>query len=273
MTSPNTSASTTDAPMRALHAAGDEPTFEPATCAVHGDFMQRTLDTGLGHVIRGECPACRERRIELATSAERREREAVALLQRRQMLSAAGIPPRFANKGFDGYEPVTVGAQKNLRVCKGFVEQFPDQLANGTTLVLTGQPGTGKTHLAAAVVRGVIEQHGHQARYIGASDLMRSIKETYRAGSARTEREVIAEFANIDLLVIDEVGIQVGSDTEKMLMFEVFNGRYAQMKPTVLLSNLTAEELAAYLGDRIMDRFREGGAVLVFNWQSRRGAA
>lgn len=58
-----------------------------------------------------------------------------------------------------------------------------------------------------------------------------------------------------------------------MLLFDVLNERYERRKPTLMLSNLTAQEVAAYLGERVMDRLREdGGRVIVFDWESHRGA-
>ena len=66
--------------------------------------------------------------------------------------------------------------------------------------------------------------------------------------------------------------VQFGSDAEKLLLFDVLNERYERRKPTLMLSNLTAQEVAAYLGERVMDRLREdGGEVVVFDWASHRG--
>jgi DNA replication protein DnaC len=69
---------------------------------------------------------------------------------------------------------------------------------------------------------------------------------------------------------MDEVGVQVGSEHEKMLLFEIINERYQECRSTVLISNLTREEIAGYLGQRVMDRFAEGGAVVAFDWDSHR---
>jgi len=75
--------------------------------------------------------------------------------------------------------------------------------------------------------------------------------------------------------VIDEVGASRDNDFERMSIFEVVNKRYEEMKPTVLVSNLSAAKFEASVGDRTADRLREGGGfVLLFEWESaRRGAA
>ncbi|MNL75123.1 DNA replication protein DnaC [compost metagenome] len=75
------------------------------------------------------------------------------------------------------------------------------------------------------------------------------------------------------MLVLDEIGVQHGTDTERMLMFSILNERYNQMKPTILISNLAREPLEKYLGERAFDRMREGGGrMVVFDWESYRGA-
>jgi DNA replication protein DnaC len=74
------------------------------------------------------------------------------------------------------------------------------------------------------------------------------------------------------LLIIDEIGVQFGSPFETNLMFDILNERYEKLRPTLLLSNLTAPEIKAFLGERIYDRLREdGGQFVPFDWQSHRG--
>jgi DNA replication protein DnaC len=102
---------------------------------------------------------------------------------------------------------------------------------------------------------------------------VRHIKDTYRKDSIRSESEAIDDLVAPGLLILDEVGVQVGSEHEKMLVFEIINERYQACRSTILISNLNREELTAYLGDRIMDRFNEAGAVVAFDWASYRGKA
>lgn len=75
-----------------------------------------------------------------------------------------------------------------------------------------------------------------------------------------------------DLLILDEVGVQHGSDTEKLILFEIINGRYEAARPTIVISNLDAAGLEQFLGERAFDRLREGGGrLVVFDWESHRG--
>ena len=61
----------------------------------------------------------------------------------------------------------------------------------------------------------------------------------------------------IHLLILDEVGVQFGSEFEKQLLFDVLNERYEKLKPSILLSNIPREQLADYLGifDNKIDGF------------------
>ncbi len=119
--------------------------------------------------------------------------------------------------------------------------------------------------------RHQIAQKGRTSLFISVMAAIRRVKETYSKKSEETEQEAIDRFLQPDLLILDEVGVQFGSDTEKMILFEIINGRYENMMPTIIISNLTAQELGAFIGDRVMDRMTEGGGVvLAFDWDSKR---
>ena len=79
-------------------------------------------------------------------------------------------------------------------------------------------------------------------------------------------------WANIDLLVIDEVGIQFGTDTERMILYEILDLRYEAMRPVILTTNITdLKSLEKLLGERIIDRLFEGESkIVLFEWESHR---
>ena len=193
-----------------------------------------------------------------------------------RLLDGLNIPARFENCTLQNYEPVNDDAKRALKVCQAYASRWPERLQKGGGLVMCGKPGTGKNHLALAIARHAITEHQSSAVFTTALKIAREYKSTWSKGSSRTEDEVIRYFTKPDLLIIDEVGVQFGSDAEKLIMFEIINTRYERMKPTILISNQTREELSAFIGERVLDRMSDGGGcTLSFTWDSYRskGAA
>ena len=182
----------------------------------------------------------------------------------------ANIPKRFAQSSFDNYLETKQSA-KAKRICKAYADRWQDRKASGGGLILCGKPGTGKNHLACAIINQVIEQHQDSALLTTALRIVRKIKSTWNKDSDESEADAIHFYINKELLVIDEIGVQFGSESEKIILFEIINGRYEEMKPTILISNLSENELSDYTGERVVDRMREGGgAVIAFDWESYR---
>ncbi len=247
----------------------EPPETVAATCPTHGDYEARIFRMPFGDAepFKSNCPECLRERQERADAeakeeAARRERQHVEALFHR-----SGIPARYVGCTLDNYITETAGQKRALDIARRYVEAFPSR---GASLVLCGKPGTGKTHLACAVGRAVTERR-HSVVFETVIAAIRHIKDTYRKDSERSESEAVDDFLRPDLLILDEVGAQIGSEHEKLLLFEIINERYQACRATILISNLTREELNTYLGDRVMDRFRESGAVVAFDWASYRG--
>lgn len=220
-----------------------------------------------------ECPKCVQKDIDFEMSEAGRKVAAgrrAALSQ--QLLKRAAIPPRFTSKRLDNFTATVPGQHKALSVASEYVQQFDGK--SGQSLIFCGGVGSGKTHLSVGIAHELIEQ-GHLCIFTSVIGAIRSVKETYSRDSQITEREAINNLIQPDLLILDEVGVQFGSDTEKLILFEIINGRYEAMKSTILISNLAMDSLTEYLGERVVDRLREdGGRMVVFDWPSfRRQAA
>jgi DNA replication protein DnaC len=159
--------------------------------------------------------------------------------------------------------------------CERYAETFPALAKRGTNLLLVGPMGTGKTGLACAIANHVVREHAASAIFISAYGAVRHQRDTWRK-RGKTETEALADLIDPDLLVLDEVGVQVGSDSEMLMLFEVLNGRYANRQPTVLISNLPAQgehSLRAFLGERLWSRYTDDASfVLACDWPNLRGA-
>ena len=239
--------------------------LEARQCEQHGPYEARVFDL-MGRAIVGGCPECaKQLAAEEAAREEankRREREATVS----RMMTASHIPARFSDKTLDSFAAETDKQKSALAVARGLATTK----TAGVSAIFCGRPGTGKTHLACGACRAFIES-GRSARFVTVLAAIRHIRDTYRKDSQRSESEALQDLLRPDLLVLDEVGVQVGSEHEKMMLFEIINERYQECRSTILISNLTRAELSEYLGQRVMDRFAEGGAVVAFDWDSHRG--
>ena len=194
-------------------------------------------------------------------------------------LGYSGVPPRMARKGFAHFITDTAERAQRLNHVKQFAEAVVAGESDGRWLLMIGPTGVGKSHLAAASVRAAIAGK-RSAVFASAMLVMQVVKESYRVGSDTSERAAVAKWVEPDLLVIDELGVQRGTDFERTMMTELLNRRYEQLKSTVLISNLPLEapagraSLSELLGDRVISRMREVADVLVFTGEDyRRGAA
>lgn len=245
-----------------------------ANCPEHGAYTARVTEYAIldkPTVITSGCPKCASERKAQAQRAEEAQRSTERQRRIDWLLGNSGIPARFVDRSFETYRAEEQGQKIALAVCKGFAEKWPDRWKAGASLVLTGGPGTGKTHLACAIANGVMRDHLATVAFGTVASFLRHVKSTYAKDSQRSEQDAINDLLEPDLLILDEVGVQIGSEHEKLLMFEVLNSRYQDLRPSILISNLDIAEMETFLGHRVMDRYRECGSVLGFDWQSFRG--
>lgn len=239
-----------------------------AKCDKHGEYEEFVV---IGKDFRGNetrlssrCPHCLKFSIEQVDAQLR-------TLKVSDLLGKAGVARRFEHCDFDNYKPVNDAATKNLSTCRRYADSWQERLTAGTGLVLTGSCGTGKNHLAVSITKKIIHDHLARVEITDVMRITRAVKSTWRSNSERTEDDVLDYYAGLDLLIIDEVGVQLGTPSEMTILQEVINARYESVLPTILISNLTFEQLQESIGERIVDRVTDGGRNrLAFNWESYR---
>ncbi|MEN3158272.1 ATP-binding protein [Alkalimonas sp. NCh-2] len=252
-----------------MNFASDMPT-KPETkhCAKHGDYQVRYLPMGNRFLLNEQCPKCAAEANASREAEELAEQKRLASEHLRRQRLEAGVSVRNCDVGFEDYFPNDQFQAANLKT----IQEFTQTVASGGrgNIVMTGGVGTGKTMLACAVVNALLRK-GKRCRIIKLIDLIREFKDTWRKGSETNETKLIKHFSTLDLLVIDEVGMQFDSDTEKLFIFDVVDGRYQNMLPTVMISNLDIYGVKQAIGERVVDRLREdGGKVLAFQGASQR---
>lgn len=250
------------------------PTDYQGQCDIHGNFTGHCTFL-FGREIKSQCPECEKAR-EAKEAEERAEqdRQRILDIERKRIeakLGRAAIPARFQGKRFDDYQADTDGQRKALALCKGYADDFATHYDDGRCLMLLGRVGCGKTHLASAIVWHLCTQTKFSGVYRTLPSLVQDIRATYGKDVDFTEADIHNVLGSCSLLVLDEIGATKSSEFELALLFTIINGRYESKLPTVIVSNLAPKELHTAIGERCVDRLREGGGIIVaFDWESKR---
>lgn len=178
-----------------------------------------------------------------------------------------GVSVRHIDCGFETYDAVTEPQKASLEA----VKSIKDSVLTGEyrNLIMIGSVGTGKTHLGQSLVVEVLRLK-KSARYTTMARIIRHVRGSWDRDSGYSEKQAYSDYQNETLLVIDEVGVQANTENERNIIFEVINERYESCLPTVIICNLTKDELVATLGDRTIDRLRHNGKMIGMSWESAR---
>ena len=140
-----------------------------------------------------------------------------------------------------------------LKDFNGAIRQFIRSWVQKPTagLFIFGCVGTGKTHLAAAILRGLLEaQAGVDFRRC--AQFFASLQESYRANTS--SEEIVGDLENPQFLILDDVGSGALSDHERRFTLELIERRINQNRPTILTSNWSRQEIGEKMDARISSR-------------------
>jgi len=200
---------------------------------------------------------------ELSREAARKlaeERKAVRQERTNGLLRRAAIPARYGDAGLN---PKVREQSVAYAEGRAFVDSFQARLKNGAGMVVWGDVGTGKTHLACGIANALISK-SHSVLYCTALEAVMLVKSSWKRGTdGMTEYDIYSRFGDPELLIIDEIGVQMGSDFERMVLTSIADIRSRNCLPTIIISNLNPEEIYGLLGERMFDRLVGFGANVV----------
>ena len=139
-------------------------------------------------------------------------------------------------------------------------------------ILLLGQPGCGKTHLAIALAIRAVEA-GYRGYFTTADAMTKTLPRADHDGTAPTK---IKAYTAPTVLVIDDVGlIPLRTGAEAAWFFEVVNTRYNKGHPTIVATNRGASDWGDIFGDTtitaaMLDRLLHRCAVINITGDSYR---
>jgi DNA replication protein DnaC len=98
------------------------------------------------------------------------------------------------------------------------------------------------------------------------------IKDTFRPDSEQSELSLVKKYTDAGLLVLDEIQEKGSTQFEDRKITQIVDSRYMHERPTILIANYSRNEFAESLSPAILDRIRENGCGLYFDWESYRNA-
>jgi DNA replication protein DnaC len=158
-----------------------------------------------------------------------------------RMLSRARIPTRYEHCTLDSY--VVSGPRGDDRTLAGahlrarkFVEDYHVK-APGTGLLFTGSVGVGKTHLAAGILKKLIQERGVQGIFCDYRELLKEVQNSYNPSVAATEMGILRPVFEAEVLVLDELGASKPTEWVWDTVAQVLNARYNDLKTTIITTN------------------------------------
>lgn len=178
------------------------------------------------------------------------------------LLARAKIPDRYKDSTLTNYicEPGNVTQQAAVHYSLHLIEDYP---LSERGLMLIGPTGVGKTHLAVAILKGLITK-GVPSLFCETTSLLKHIQRSYSPLSQLSEMEILHPVFKAEVLLLDELGALTPSEWVLGTLLDLVNARYNDMKLTIFTSNYgdqavgrAGQTLADRIGVRVRSRIHE----------------
>ena len=170
-----------------------------------------------------------------------------------RLMGSGGVGERFRSRSFATFRE-SPATSRAVAVCRRFCAAVKrDPKVPG--LLLTGDCGTGKTHLAVAILRETAEA-GIPGMFVVVPDLLAKLRASFGQKDGKAG-ELVETAKNAPLLVLDDLGAEDPKPWVVELVYVLINHRYEHMLPTVITTNYDGTRIGAVFGKRVQSRLAE----------------
>lgn len=179
----------------------------------------------------------------------------------------SGLSKRMKGYTLSSFNPFAnpPSSTKAMEKVQGYLKGWEENREAGRGLYFCGGVGTGKTHLAVAVMNELIARKRVPSLFVTVPELLDNLRGAYN-DPGRDIDEWMDAVKNADLLVLDDLGSERPTEWVQERIFVIVNHRYRETLPTLFTSNIGPKDLAVQLGERTASRI-----IAMCDWISLEG--
>ncbi len=189
------------------------------------DLMEKHMGPGREHE---NCPDTESSLQDVIISPE--------IIENRK-LARWNIPPLYRRCTFENYQD-----SPNLVAS---IREYADE---GDSILMTGRTGRGKTHMAVAALRHIGEKN---SQYLHATDFLVRLR---NAAANHGDHALLKSYTDYSVLVLDDFGAEKMSEYSSQMILLLIEARMANLKRTIITTNLSLEQIAEAFDERIVSR-------------------
>ena len=169
------------------------------------------------------------------------------------------VPPRYRLCSFDSFE-TTTATQPLVKALHKWVSNMPQNMEEGMGLYISGDVGTGKTHLAVATLKEVIKQHELSGLFL-TYDMFCEMVYDSRDGELPEMygEENLLKYTRrtYDVVVIDNFNADRVTDYMIKMTADLIQSRYDTQLPTIFTSSERIDKIGGLFTQRIASILRQ----------------